>query len=288
MPRTSPRTGTAERRAARVPDIAVRLRELVEVAPGVHVTTAATFTTTSTLVVDDGACLLVDPALTPEDLLALAATIEARGWRVAAAFATHPHWDHMLWLPALGDAHRTATAAAARWAAGHAAEVRAQAEHDAPGHRWATIGGLTALPEGALTVPWPGSPARVVEHGAHAPGSAALHLATARVLVAGDVLSDLEVPFLDADAVDPVGSYLHGLDTIEAVLDGGAVDVVVPGHGHVADLPEARRRLAADRRYLEALAAGGAAAGDDDPRLADRAVRAEHVAQRDRLRVARR
>jgi hydroxyacylglutathione hydrolase len=40
---------------------------------------------------------------------------------------------------------------------------------------------------------------------------------------------------------------------------------VVPGHGHVGDAAELRRRLALDAAYLDALAAGKPA---DDPRLA--------------------
>src|SRR5665647_2274949 len=81
---------------------------LTQVALGVWTATAATWATLTTVVVaDDGACLVVDPGITVQEVTALAAEIGSRGWRCVAGFATHPHWDHVLWASALGDAHRT-------------------------------------------------------------------------------------------------------------------------------------------------------------------------------------
>src|SRR5665647_1054868 len=85
---------------------------LTQVAPGVWTATAATWVTLTTVVVaDDGACLVVDPGITVAEVAALAAEIGSRGWRCVAGFATHPHWDHVLWAPALGDVPRWATGA---------------------------------------------------------------------------------------------------------------------------------------------------------------------------------
>ena len=125
-------------------------RELTQVAPGVWTATAQIWTSLTTLVVaDDGACLLVDPGITVPEVEALADEIEDRGWHVEAAFATHAHWDHVLWSARLGDVPRWATPAAA------AAQVRsrdadlAKADAAAPGHDRDLFGLLTALPDDA-------------------------------------------------------------------------------------------------------------------------------------------
>lgn len=247
-------------------------RALDGVAPGVLVATAVTYATTSTVLVsDDGTCLVVDPALTPAEVAGLAAAVRAEG-PVAGGFSTHPHWDHVLWSQDLGDVPRWATPTAARTAAReHAALV--EAAGTAPGHDEELIGRLTSW--GGDRLPWTREVV-VVEHGAHAPGSAALVVPDARVLVVGDVLSDREVPLLDLDDGDPLGAYVRGLDHLAAAIDRYDVAVLVPGHGTVATGAEVRRRLAADRVYLDTLADGRPV---DDPRLDDPWLRAEHDRQ---------
>ena len=74
------------------------------------------------------------------------------------------------------------------------------------------------------------------------------------------MLSDIEIPLPDLLAADPLGDYRAGLDRLAAVP---GVRWLVPGHGHVADAGEFRRRLDADYRYLDLLVAGESF---DDPR----------------------
>jgi glyoxylase-like metal-dependent hydrolase (beta-lactamase superfamily II) len=81
------------------------------------------------------------------------------------------------------------------------------------------------------------------------------------VLVAGDMCSDIEIPLLDTVAADPLGDYRTGMERLASVP---GVRQVVPGHGHVGDAGELRRRLGLDAAYLDAVAAGKPAA---DPRL---------------------
>jgi glyoxylase-like metal-dependent hydrolase (beta-lactamase superfamily II) len=258
------------------PSPTARDRDLVEVAPGVWVATAEIWTTTSTLVVTpDGEALVVDPAVTVAEVEALAATVRARGWRVTAGFATHPHWDHVLWSPALGDAPRWATARTTDATQRRRASVLASAEAAAPGHDPALVGALAPLPRGALRLAWPSAAATgtrtvtVVEHDAHAPGHAALVVRTPHgsALLAGDMLSDVEVPLVDTDSRDPVGVYRGALDALE--LAAREVDVLVPGHGSPAvGRAAVAARFAAERGYLDALDAalrGGPA--PDDRRL---------------------
>jgi hydroxyacylglutathione hydrolase len=252
-----------------------RDREMVEVAPGVWVATAEIWTTTSTVVVGrDGDALVVDPAVTVAEVEALAATIRSRGWHTGAGFATHPHWDHVLWARSLGDGPRWATARAADATWRRRAAILASTEGAAPGHDPALVGAVSALPRGARRLPWPAAtsdrPVAVVEHDAHAPGHAALVVRTSHgsALVAGDMLSDVEVPLVDTDARDPVRTYRGALDALE--LAARDVDVLVPGHGTPAvGRAAVSERFAADRAYLDALERAVAPRGADveDARL---------------------
>ncbi|MFJ4233000.1 MBL fold metallo-hydrolase [Cellulosimicrobium cellulans] len=240
---------------------APRARDLVETVPGVWVATAEIWTTTSTVITTpDGEALVVDPAVTVAEVKGLAAAVRARGWRVTAGFATHPHWDHVLWSPGLGDAPRWATARTADATQRRRAAVLASTEAAAPGHHPALVGALTSLSRGARRLPWPDAAptgprtVTVVEHDAHAPGHAALVVRTPDgcVLVAGDMLSDVEVPLVDTDSRDPVGVYRGALDALE--LAARDVDALVPGHGSPAlGRAAVAARFAADRAYLDAL-----------------------------------
>src|SRR3984885_11571196 len=97
-------------------------------------------------------------------------------------------------------------------------------------------------------------PGEIIEHEAHAVGHAAVLLADRGVLLAGDMLSDVLIPLLDARRPDQVGAYETALDPLgEAARQ---VDVLVPGHGAVAEGPEVAARLAADHAYIDALRRG--------------------------------
>lgn len=246
---------------------------LTEIAAGVFVTTSQFALTTSTVVTGpDGACLLIDPGVHVAEMADLAGQIAARGWRVAAARATHPHWDHVLWHHALGTAPRYAAPAAVHIAQTERAGMIEGVQRSAPGHDLDLLGHLTPLDGDVLD--WPGPRAELIVHDAHAPGHGAVFLPGTGVLVAGDMCSDVEIPLLDTVAGDPVGDYRAGLSRLAAVA---GVRQVVPGHGHVGDAGELRDRIAADEAYLDKVAAGRPF---DDPRIDQdwmRAAHAEHL-----------
>jgi glyoxylase-like metal-dependent hydrolase (beta-lactamase superfamily II) len=247
---------------------------LAEIADEVLVGTSELYVTTTTVVAGpDGGCLVVDPAITPADLRDLAAGLAAHGLRPAAGWSTHPHWDHVLWSRDLGDVRRFAAPRAAAAAAADQTTLAADAEQSAPGHDLGLVGRLTALAPGAGGISWDGPDARVVVHDAHAPGHGAVFLPATGTLIAGDMCSDIEIPLLDLAAPDPVGGYRAGLELLAALT---GVRQVIPGHGHVGDAAEFRRRIAADRRYLDDLERGVSSA---DPRLARDWLRAEHDSQ---------
>lgn len=232
-----------------------------EVAPGVLVATAEQLTSTTTVVEgNEGGCLLIDPAVTRTDLSGLAAGLADAGLRPVAGFATHPHWDHVLWSRELGDVPRYAAPDCVRLMQASRADQAAYLEQRMPGHDLELFGELVTLPDGASLVPWDGPDVQVIVHNGHTPGHAALFVRDAGVLVAGDMLSDIEIPLLDTEADDPLGDYRAGLALLAAVP---GVRWVVPGHGHVGDAAEFRRRVAADSAYLDLLTAGEPF---DDPR----------------------
>jgi glyoxylase-like metal-dependent hydrolase (beta-lactamase superfamily II) len=73
-----------------------------------------------------------------------------------------------------------------------------------------------------------------------------------RVLVAGDMLSDVLIPMLDlSGSTDPIEDYLAALRLLEGVP--GEVDVLVPGHGSVGGADQVHARIEQDRAYVHAL-----------------------------------
>ena len=252
------------------------MQRLAEIAPGVLLATAGFATTTSTVVTaPDGRCLVIDPAASVADLAGLAADLAGAGLRPQAGFATHPHWDHVLWSAELGDVPRYAAPAAVAIFPEIRDESIEQVRTAAPGHDLGLLGQLVALPADAAAIPWDGPAAQLIIHDGHAPGHAAVFLPDSGVLAAGDMLSDIEIPILDTEADDPLGDYRAGLERLAAVT---GVSLLVPGHGHLGDAAELRRRLDADLRYLDLLAAGRPF---DDPRAVAGWLRDCHQRQLD-------
>jgi hydroxyacylglutathione hydrolase len=235
---------------------------LTEITPGVLVATSEFAVTTSTVVVGAaGGCLLVDPAVTVADLAALADELAGLDLRPAVAWSTHPHWDHVLWSAGLGEAPRYAAPAAVALLQTERDSMLEQLSQSAPGHDLALVGRMQPLDEPAI--PWDGPEARLIVHDGHAPGHGAVFLPGSGVLLAGDMCSDIEIPLLDTVAPDPLGDYRTGVERLASVA---GVRQVVPGHGHVGDAAELRRRLDLDRAYLDAVSAGQPYS---DPRLTE-------------------
>jgi glyoxylase-like metal-dependent hydrolase (beta-lactamase superfamily II) len=248
---------------------------LHQVADGVWVRQSSWVWSNAIAVRGDGGLVLVDPGIEGAELDQLADDLEPLG-PVVAGFSTHPHWDHLLWHSRFGDVPRYATAACAR-VAGEAREraqdMAAQSASDIPLELIALVSPLPA--HGG---PVPGE---LIEHDAHAVGHAAVLLADCGVLLAGDMLSDVLIPLLDPRRPGQVDAYERALDRLgEAVKH---VDVVVPGHGAVAEGPEVEARLAADRGYIDALRRG-----EDpvDPRLEQDWLAGPHQANVEQARAA--
>ncbi|MEV6625531.1 MBL fold metallo-hydrolase [Amycolatopsis sp. NPDC051106] len=222
---------------------------LKQVADGVWVRQSAWVSSNAVVVRGDEGLVLVDPGIDGADLDQLADDVARLGVPVVAGFATHLHWDHLLWHSRFGDVPRYATAACAEAAGAVRERARAMAAESATGIPLELIGLVTPLPAGGGPVP-----GEIVPHEAHAIGHAAVLLADRGVLLAGDMLSDVLIPMLDPRRPGQVDAYETALDRLgEAARH---VDVVVPGHGAVAEGAEVAARFATDRAYLGALRRG--------------------------------
>jgi glyoxylase-like metal-dependent hydrolase (beta-lactamase superfamily II) len=227
--------------------------------PGVLVARSRFWMTNAAVVEGErGAALLVDPGVLPDELDGLAALLAARGRAAAAAVATHAHWDHVLWARGLGEAPRHASPGTVELLARHRAALVEEPLAE-EGRRLAVAwdldlaGRLEPLAEGQA-VPWPGPEATLLAVAGHLPGQAALWLPGPGVLFAADTVSDIDPPL---PFWPPPDAAPRGLDPCRQGLEDlariGPVRAFVPGHGAPGDDAELRRRLDADRRYLDAL-----------------------------------
>ncbi len=219
-----------------------------EPLPGVHVRQSRAYWMNSVVVEHGDHALVVDPGVLPSEMTEIADRVAAfapRFEQVTVAF-THPHWDHVLgrdWFPA-------ATTLAH---VGFADEAERDAETiEREAKKWI---------EGAGE-PWPRpfrpfaprlavrGTARVecgpfemvaYEIPGHCASQIALFLPREGLLVSGDTLSDLEIPWLDG----PPWVYRRSLTALHWIFEQEDVRALVPGHGSVA-----RGRLDGYRRVL--------------------------------------
>lgn len=237
------------------------MRELREVAPGVLVATSRTMSTTSTVVAAGGEALLIDPAWHPDELSGLADALAAGDLRVIGGLATHAHHDHLLWHSRFGDVPRWASPATTELATTEREALVEYLGADFPPELAELMGRVAPVED---EIPGDQAPAgltaELVVHNGHAPGHTAVWLPKSRVLVAGDMLSEREVPL--PFYPDDLPAYLAGLDRLAPYVARAAV--LIPGHGTPTNDPMSR--LDADHRYLDAVLSHRV---PDDPRLGD-------------------
>lgn len=229
-----------------------------EVEPGVHVRQSKAFWMNSVVLADPEHTVIVDPGVLPSELDDLAAFTAARPSRATTLLFTHAHWDHVLGRPWWPDAKTLAHDRAVAEMRRDERKINREAEQLASQHgeRWAkpfvpfkvdsAISGLKFL----KLDPW-----RLVLRDApgHSDSQLSVHLPDRRLLIAADMLSDIEIPTLDG----PVAPYRETLQALLLLAEHGAIEVIVPGHGAIASGRDAvLERFRRDLDYLEALDAG--------------------------------
>jgi glyoxylase-like metal-dependent hydrolase (beta-lactamase superfamily II) len=242
---------------------------LRQIADGVLIRESEFIQSNSVVVQGGAGVLLIDPGITVREMAALANDLRELGQPVVAGFSTHPHWDHVLWHADFGEAPRYGTARCAAsmrdlrsnpdWKDRVAGVLPPEFAEEIP---LDLLGVISELPAESVQIPWDGPTIRIIEHQAHSPGHAALLIEERGVLVAGDMLSDTLMPFLDLEAGNPIEDYLAALRLFDGLAD--RIDAVIPGHGSVGGADRVRARIKQDSDYVQALHDSGAS---DDPRV---------------------
>lgn len=227
--------------------------KVVGLHPDVLVATSRFWQTTCTLVRSGDEGFIIDSPVLPDELDVLPAISEQASFPVSGLLATHGDWDHLLGRLAFpGAALGVAETTAARLRAEPGAAQRElrdfDDEHYVERERPLALGEVQPLPvPGRLDI---GS--EVIElhpTEGHTSDGMALWLGWAGVLVAGDYVSPVEIPWISETG--SVSAYLATLRRLEPVVAEAAH--VVPGHGTPLDGARALAILREDIAYLEGL-----------------------------------
>lgn len=203
----------------------------------------------------DGERLLIDPGIAPWEVE------EAAGDGVGHVLLTHGDWDHVMGVGLLPDAQVVSSEQTARRIASGEAEQSVRKESAV---FCLQLEGLERLrvdrtvAPGELTIGrW-----QAVVHAApgHTDDGIASWWPEERLLVAGDYLGRLEIPFIYESAWD----YRRTLTMLLELIAQQRPDHVVPGHGRPHDADTARRIGEADLTYVEAVIAHAESGGDPD------------------------
>lgn len=198
-----------------------------------------------------GQAALIDPGMTVSELSAIHQFLVEEEAQVVAVILTHFHWDHLLGARSYSNTSVLASFGFTSELTRYITKTRAAIDH------WAA--------EEKEDVPEVNLPIEVLPIGDNFPitlgglilrplytlGHTADHLSifeeTTGTLWAGDILSDVEIPFVSSSLID----YLHSLQN----LQGLKINSLVPGHGSPATSQvEIHQRLEADLVYLQELA----------------------------------
>jgi glyoxylase-like metal-dependent hydrolase (beta-lactamase superfamily II) len=241
----------------------------------VLVVTSRVWQTTCTIVRSGEEGFVIDSPVFPDELEILPSVLEQAGFPFTGLLATHADWDHLLGRLAfpsasLGVAETTAARLAAEPGVA-ARELRAfDDEHYLDRAAPLSLGQVQALPvPGHCEI----GDEEIELHPAdgHTADGMAAWVGWARVLVAGDYLSPVEVPMISEGGSRD--AYLATLRRLEPLV--GAAAYVVPGHGEVLEGARAAAILREDVNYLAKLPDGELPLARRSP--AQRAIHAQNI-----------
>jgi glyoxylase-like metal-dependent hydrolase (beta-lactamase superfamily II) len=243
--------------------------------------TSRAYATGCVLVRNGGEAFCIDSPVFPDELEILPAIAEQAGFSVVGVLATHADWDQLLGGYAFPETPLgLGENSAARLMNEPGAAQRELRDFDEefyvsrpkplslPGSQKLDVPGYVDIGSETLEL----HPAD-----GHTADGMAVWVPWARVLVAGDYLSPVEIPMLSDGG--SIAAYIATLNRLERLVE--QADHVVPGHGGPIDATQALAILREDRAYLEALARG------EDPALpiarrskAQRAIHAKNLTRR--------
>jgi glyoxylase-like metal-dependent hydrolase (beta-lactamase superfamily II) len=220
--------------------------------------TSRAYQTTCTLVRAGGEAFCIDSPVFPDELEIVPALAEQGGFTVVGLLATHADWDHLLGRYAFPEAPLgCAETTAGRLVSEPGEAQRRMREFDE--ELYVERPRPLSLPS-AQRLPVPGKlevgdrELELQPADGHTDDGMAIWIPWARVLVCGDYLSPVEIPWLHGSA----NAYLATLNRLETLVE--EADHVVPGHGGPIDGTRAAAILREDRAYVEALLEHGAKA----------------------------
>jgi glyoxylase-like metal-dependent hydrolase (beta-lactamase superfamily II) len=219
----------------------------------VVVATSVKWQTSCTLVHAGDETFVVDSPLFQEELDGIGQLLGQMGWGLSGLLATHGDWDHLLARLVFPDAPlgiAETTAARLQAEPGVAARhLRAFDEDDYVRRpRPLGLGSIQALPvPGRLDV----GPQvlELLPADGHTQDGMAIWIGWAKVLVAGDYLSPIELPWLSEQGSR--SAYLATLGRLKAYVE--QAEWVVPGHGEPLDGARALAIMREDVAYLQGL-----------------------------------
>ena len=245
------------------------------------VVTSRFWQTTATAVRSGGETVLIDSPYFPDELELLPMLLEQQGFTPVGLLATHADWDHLLGRYAFpgmslgvgqstGERLRAEPGAAQR-------ELR-----DADSETYVVRPGPLAL--GSYQVlPVPGKmqigDGEIELHptGGHTADGTAFLVRAASLLVCGDYVSAVEIPWISPGGA--IDDYRATLARLAALIE--ECEAVVPGHGPTHDRARALTIIDEDLEYLDALERG-----DEKPKLPpgrdtkfQRGIHAENLAR---------
>jgi glyoxylase-like metal-dependent hydrolase (beta-lactamase superfamily II) len=228
----------------------------VAVHPDAIVVTSRIWQTNATALRAGGEVMLIDSPYFPDELEALPSLLSQAGFTPNALFCTHADYDHVLGrvaYPELTMGVGDPTMERIRAHPGEAQRELREEDHrqyvKRPGPL--ALGNLQSLPvPGYLELG--GEEIELHPADGHTPDGTALLARFMGVLVVGDYLSDVEMPW-----ISPGGSladYRATLARLGPLVE--AAEMVVPGHGSPHTRETALRILYEDVDYLDALERG--------------------------------
>jgi hydroxyacylglutathione hydrolase len=228
-----------------------------DLGDGVHVRRSRAYEMNSVVLARDGHAVVIDPGVLPSEMAEIAAFTAERAPRFerVTLVLTHPHWDHVLGRPYFPAATTVAHAGFADELARDEATIEKDAKEwiEGAGEAWPRpfrafepdlkARGTVALrfgPFDSVAYDVPG----------HCASQLAFFFPANGVFVAADMLSDIEIPWLDG----PPWVYRNTLKALHWVFEQEDVRTLVPGHGEIAlGRAAGYRRLLRDLDYLLAL-----------------------------------
>ena len=208
---------------------------------------AALWSTTSLLVVAEGESLVVDPAISADEVAGISRRALELGAPIRHVLITHGDWDHVCGIGAFPDATAVmGEETAARVVSRSDDVLRQAADHyglEISGSARAdrTFGRGSAIALGPFVV-------ETFPLVGHTEDGTGYRIRDLGLLIVGDHLSPVEFPFAKSPA-----AYRFTLAGLIETLRADPPETVIPGHGPPLELEEALQIAEADLAYLRSL-----------------------------------